>query len=290
GQANYAAANGFLDALAHHRRALGLPGQALAWGLWERASGMTAHLDRADLARIARTGVRPLDSQQALRLLDAALAMDFPALVPARLDLTGSRAGPGPGLPILRALVPASAMARTRAVASGPALMARLAERPGPEKRRMITDFALDEIATVLGFGSSTEVDMDRGFGELGFDSLTAVELRNRLRTATGLQLPATLLFDHPTPADLIEFLLGELAPVSAAAGSAPDALEAVLAAAGSDPDARARLADRLQEALAALRVEDRGPRDRASLAQRIDGASDEEMFALIDNELGMDG
>ncbi|WP_433343020.1 SDR family NAD(P)-dependent oxidoreductase [Micromonospora sp. CA-111912] len=187
GQANYAAANSFLDALAHHRRARGLTATSLSWGLWELDTGMTGHLGNAGRAWLARYGLSPLGREQGLAAFDLALARDVAHLIPARLDPTAF-AGPS---------------RRTPAAAPTDAADA------APRDRQTLTDLVLSTMAAVLGHGSADDIEEDRTFRDLGFDSLTGLELRNRLSAATGLRLPATLVFDRPTPAALVAFLTG---------------------------------------------------------------------------------
>nr|WP_171166653.1 type I polyketide synthase [Streptomyces sp. I05A-00742] len=217
GQGNYAAANAFLDALARRRRADGLPGLSVAWGLWETASGMTGHLDTADLTRMRRSGVAPLTDAEGLDLFAAALAGDRPLPVALRLDAAALRASAGPeGVPpLLRALAggPVRRTAEAGAGEGRDALGARLAALPAAERDGALLDLVRDHAATVLGHASPEEVHDRQPFKALGFDSLTSVELRNRLNAATGLRLPATLLFDHPTPADLAAHLRTLLLP-----------------------------------------------------------------------------
>ncbi|MFF8830391.1 SDR family NAD(P)-dependent oxidoreductase [Streptomyces sp. NPDC015131] len=225
GQANYAAANAYLDALAHHRRALGLPGTSLAWGLWAEGSGMTGHLTDADLARMSRSGIAPLGSEQGLALFDAALATRRPVLVPALLDHTGLRAqrddGTLPG--IFHGLVRPARRTAAGERAGGNSLRERLASLAPRDQERTLLELVRDVVASVLGHTDGGQVAPDRAFDELGFDSLKAVELRNRLNTATGLKLPATLVFDHPSTAALTGFLRTELlGPDTAPAGPGP--------------------------------------------------------------------
>ncbi|MDQ3936846.1 MAG: type I polyketide synthase, partial [Actinomycetota bacterium] len=198
GQGNYAAANAFLDALAQHRRARGLPATALAWGGWERATGMLGTLSETDRGRWERAGVSALSDEQGLALLDAARATEQPLLVPVRLDSATLRAQARDGTlpPILRALF----RARQTSDAQG-SLARRLASSSESDWDAIVLELVQDHVAGVLRHSSADKVDPQRAFTELGFDSLNAVELRNRLTQATGVKLPATLVFDHPTPA-----------------------------------------------------------------------------------------
>ncbi|SDD13058.1 type I polyketide synthase [Actinokineospora iranica] len=201
GQANYAAANTFLDALAEHRRASALPAVSLAWGLWARASAMSERLTDADLHRLARFGLRPLDTDEGLALFDAALrtiGTGDPVLALTRIDRSALR-GRSDLPAVLRDL-------------AGPAPAAPLGAAAGePHAPSLVpADLAVvvrDHVAAVLGHADPAEVAADRSFSELGFDSLTAVELRNQLGAAIGRRLPATVVFDHPTPAALAEHL-----------------------------------------------------------------------------------
>ncbi|MEV4617070.1 beta-ketoacyl synthase N-terminal-like domain-containing protein, partial [Kitasatospora sp. NPDC049258] len=209
GQASYAAASAYLDALAAHRRTLGLPGVSLAWGPWVGTSGMTGELTEAKVERMTRGGFPPLDEEQGVALFDAATATAEPVLLPVRLDLAALRSvGEIPAL--LHGLVRVSVR---RAAASGAArgLAQRLSGLGADERREQLLDLVRGQIARVLGHAGSGDVDPTRVFQDLGFDSLTAVELRNRLRAVTGLQLPATLVFDYPTADALVRFLTEEL-------------------------------------------------------------------------------
>nr|WP_051845460.1 type I polyketide synthase [Streptomyces globisporus] len=272
GQANYAAANAFLDSLAHLRRAQGLPAVSLAWGLWQQASGMTGELGETDLARMARSGVGPLASEDGLRLLDTALAGHAPLLVPVALDTTALRAravseGIAPP-PMLRGLVrvPARRTEAAQAAAAAPqgsvGLADRLAGLDAEERHHTVLELVRQCAAAVLGHGSPEAVEPERAFSKLGFDSLTSVELRNRLNAATGLRLPTTLLFDCPTPAAVTARVLDRLAPPE----SAP-----------RPHDARRR-----PEAPGVDR-----PGDEPVLAA-IESASDDEIFSFIESELGI--
>ncbi|MEU6285797.1 SDR family NAD(P)-dependent oxidoreductase, partial [Streptomyces sp. NPDC047028] len=218
GQANYAAANAYLDALAASRQAQGLPGVSLAWGLWDPSvGGMGAGLTAADIDRMARVGVLPLDEERGLALLDAALRGGTHAqLLPVVMDTRAleQRAKRG-GLPrVLHGLVRPSAVRRTAAAGAAAAagdLAARLERLPAAERTRVLLDLVRRHVAAVLGFGGAGEVAAEKPFKEFGFDSLTAVEFRNRLGAEAGLRLPATLVFDHPTPGAVADFLQYEL-------------------------------------------------------------------------------
>ncbi|MFE7130822.1 SDR family NAD(P)-dependent oxidoreductase [Streptomyces sp. NPDC057638] len=196
GQGNYAAANAYLDALAAERRRAGLPAQSLSWGLWEGRDGMIGGLSDADLARAGSIGVLSLSDTEGLALFDAALARPEPNLVCAALDFAVLRRQPAHLLPaLLRGLVRPAAAAPSR---TAPAATAR---------PHAMIDLVRARVAAVLRYGSPGAVDTERAFSELGFDSLMAVELRNRLSEETGVRLPASAIFDHPTPAALARHL-----------------------------------------------------------------------------------
>ncbi|MFI6574043.1 type I polyketide synthase [Nocardia fluminea] len=214
GQGNYAAANAYLDALAGHRRAEGLPATSLAWGLWARQTGITGHLDATDHARLARTGIVALSDTEGLRLFDAACEREETFLAAAAFDAaTLDPAGTPPPLrdlirPRRRTDISAGALPRRDTGATDPTtLSARIAVLDTDSRRGYVRDLVRDTIATVLGHAADSTVDADRSFKELGFDSLTGMELRTRLGAATGLRLPATLVFDYPTPDDVAAHL-----------------------------------------------------------------------------------
>ncbi|WP_181029824.1 SDR family NAD(P)-dependent oxidoreductase, partial [Mycobacterium kansasii] len=235
GQANYAAANTFLDGLAAHRRAHGLPAMSLGWGLWEQASDMTGGLDAADRARLGREGVLALSSDEATELFDTALIVDQPFLAPARIDLSALRAHAVAVPPMFSDLVNAPTRRQVddalAAAKSKSALAHRLHGLPEAEQHAVVLDLVRSHIATVLGNIAPDAVDADKAFQELGFDSLTAVEMRNRLKTATGLTLSPTLIFDYPTPNGLAGYIRGELAGVPQEIKHVP-----AVRAAGDDP------------------------------------------------------
>ncbi|MET7900690.1 SDR family NAD(P)-dependent oxidoreductase [Streptomyces sp. NPDC005355] len=200
GQANYAAANAFLDALVMSRRATGLPAHSLAWGLWEETSELTAGLGEVDRRRLGRAGLRPLTTEEGLALLDQALALDHAHILPVRLDLPRGTGQEPPRL--LRALVRAPAR-RADGTAGERSWRERYDATPADEREAMLVGLVRAQSATVLGHPGADAVAVDRGFKDLGFDSLTAVELRNRLGEITGVRLPATLVFDYPNPGAL---------------------------------------------------------------------------------------
>ncbi|MFW6693104.1 type I polyketide synthase [Streptomyces sp. MAR4 CNX-425] len=225
GQANYAAANAFLDALAARRRAEGLPGTSVAWGLWAQASGMTGGMGERDVSRMSRSGLGALSDEQGLALFDAALAATEPLVFAARVDAGRLRAQAGSGtLPaMLRGLVRGPARRAAASAADTSALQRRLASVGEAERQRILTDLVRTHVAAVLGHAGPETVSVDQPFKDIGFDSLTAVELRNRLGAATGQRLPATLVFDYPTPTALADHLHTQLVP-QAADGAPPAA------------------------------------------------------------------
>ncbi|WP_190113389.1 type I polyketide synthase, partial [Streptomyces cinnamoneus] len=293
GQASYAAANSFLDAFASHRCREGLPATSLAWGVWEQSGAMTDGLAEADRARMARSGVLPLSSEEGLRLFDMALASHEAVLAPVRIDTGALRAGEAP--PVMRALVPAPARrtARTSAPAPSPAsLTARLDGLPDGEREKVVLDLVRAEVAAVLGHASDRTIQPESAFQELGFDSLTAVELRNRLNRATGLRLPATLVFDYPTPAVLARHVLTE---TTGAAGPALvdsllaslDKVEQELNSKLSEGDARDRIVSKLQSLLAIAGESGRTAQGPGSSSD-LESATDDEVFDLLGKEFGI--
>ncbi|MGK5728283.1 type I polyketide synthase [Streptomyces sp. URMC 124] len=293
GQANYAAANTFLDALAAHRRAAGLPAVSMAWGLWSEAGGLAERMEASDLERMHRAGLPPLSAAQGLELFDAALDTGNALVVPTRLDPAAVRARPD-GVPaLLRGLVrgtPRRAAAAGAAAGTTP-WRERLAPLPEAERDRLLTELVLTHVAAVLGHASADALAPGRAFQEMGFDSLAAVELRNLLGAATGLALPATLAFDQPTPAALAAHLKAGLVPGPADAARAMvaevDRLEAALAALPDADGSHARITARL-EALLRTWHDTHGAPGGTAPPEDIGGASDEELFARIDNELGV--
>ncbi|MGC4792017.1 type I polyketide synthase [Micromonospora sp. DT178] len=296
GQGNYAAANAFLDGLAQHRRAAGLAATSLAWGLWAADSGMTGALDAAQRQRMSRNGLSPLDTDQALRLFDASLRGGRPHLVPALLDPAALRRQADAGqLPApLRGLVRARRRVVDGGGDGGPSFAQRLAGTPEAERGRLVEDLVKAQVIEVLGYPPATVVPSGQTFTGLGFDSLTAVELRNRLTALTGIRLPASLIFDCPTPAALADFLLVDAAPPAPEAGllAELDRLEAAFAATGpeelerlaGDDETRTAVAVRLRALV--TRWSDATDRP-ADVSQALDDASDDELFDFIDQKFG---
>ncbi|WP_131733014.1 type I polyketide synthase [Actinomadura formosensis] len=288
GQGNYAAANAFLDATMSNRRAAGLPGLSLAWGLWEQATGLTAHLGGADRARMGRGGAVAMTAAEGMALFDAAVGSERALLVPVKLDLREVRAGDA--VPhLLRGLVRAGRR-QARAASPGGGLVGRLAGLAEVEQEALLLDLVRGQTAVVLGHDGSGAVRADTAFKDAGFDSLTSVELRNRLREQTGLKLPATLVFDHPTPLALARHLRAEL-------GISDDALsrvhakiedvEALISGLRLDESMRSGITLRLQGLMARCNGVP-GQGDAATVADQLESASAEEVLGFIDDELGL--
>ncbi|MFE3022449.1 SDR family NAD(P)-dependent oxidoreductase, partial [Streptomyces sp. NPDC059256] len=214
GQANYAAANAWLDALAHHRRSLELPSTSLAWGLWADDSDMTASLTDSQRLRLHRQGLRPMATEYALTLFDSALAAGAPHVVAADLDQRAlqNRAAEGDLPTVLSSLV--RQRPRRADVSSGDDLAGRLAGLSDNDQDALLAGLVHSHVGGVLGHSSTVEGSEDQSFKDLGFDSLTAVELRNRLNAATGLRLPTTLVFDHPSINTLARYLKEQMGTV----------------------------------------------------------------------------
>ena len=240
GQGSYAAANAFLDALASHRVAHGLPGLSLDWGLWGEIGGMGGTLSDEEVTRLAASGIVPLSTSDALALFDRALVVRQATVVPAKLDLPTLRK-----LDRLPKTLEELVGRPTRRVASGataaPAdsFAARLLGLPEEDRADAVLELVRGHAATVLGYSGAYEIEAAAQFQSLGFDSLTAIELRNGLTAATGQRLPATLIFDHPTPSALASHLLSELAGIA-------DEVVTVTSAVSDEPIAIVGMACRL--------------------------------------------
>ena len=221
GQANYAAANAFLDALARHRDHTQRRATSVAWGYWQTPSGMTAHLNTADLTRLTSTGLTPITSEHGLALFDAALTSQRPNLLASPFN-TGAltrQARHNTLDPILSALTTGR---RQAATASPRTLAATLATQTPRQRLDTLTAMVTATAAAVLAHPDPAALEPDRPFKDLGIDSLTALELRNTLNQRTGLALPITLALDHPTPttlaAHLADLLTDTVAPAVPAA------------------------------------------------------------------------
>ncbi|TXS75366.1 SDR family NAD(P)-dependent oxidoreductase [Streptomyces sp. me109] len=303
GQSAYAAANAHLDALVERRRARGLAGTAMAWGPWG-GGGMVSDEGAAELVR---RGLRVMDPDRALAGLGRALDVADTTVVVADVDwekflapFTARR--PSPLLSALpEARAAATAPGDTGTGSDGPRpLVGKLTAAPSEARLQLVQDHVRGVAATALGFDGPAAVEPTKAFREMGFDSLTAVELRDRLNADTGLRLPTTLVFDHPTPADLARHLTGELFGGGQANATAllAEMENAVTKLIGSDPgqDVRILLKARLKAFL--TEVEDLepdrggldGPDDgtsaAVSMADRLDDATDEELFDFISRQL----
>ncbi|WP_170068075.1 type I polyketide synthase [Lentzea guizhouensis] len=277
GQANYGAANNFLDALAHRRRAQGLPAVSAAWGLWQESSGMTSHMTEIDVQRIGKRGLAAMPTEVGLTHFDTALSSGLPTLVTARVDTLDVDVS---SIPVLQGLVRTKPR---RALAAKRSLAAELAGLDQAAQHALLLDVVRRTAAGTLGHDAADAISPHGGFLEQGFDSLTAVELRSRLSKLVDLKLPSTLTFDYPTPDSVAGYLrpllvreeaeqtsdvLGELAR-----------LRSVLTAAAGDPSFdgdRAAVVTALSELMGLVDVE-----------YAIDAqSSDDDFFAMIDNEL----
>lgn len=322
GQGNYAAANGFLDGLASYRRQSGLPAVSVAWGLWHVATGMTGGLGEADVVRLARAGVSPLAAEQGLALFDqtfrgAGSSSDpAPVVVAAAWDAAGlrGRAEDGALAPVLRGLARAPRRSAPKPSAASPSAdsaahsgrntakagsSAELAERLSTVSeaagRQAVRELVRSHVARVLAHADSESVDADRTFSELGFDSLTVVELRNGLDAATGLRLPATLAFDYPTVKVLADHLYAAVAPKPQAPeetlrGSLDD-VERLLS--GADEAVRGKVVAMLHSTLVRLETAPSGevdahavPASEPDVRAALGEASDDEIFAFLDGPL----
>jgi acyl carrier protein len=228
GQANYAAANTFLDALATHRAAHGLPAQSLAYGLWAVRTGLMESVEE-DMKLMAARGLPALEATEALALFDAAHTAGRPAAVPLKVDVPTLRARADELPALLRALLPQPSRTQDRSgtTARGTdpaALVARLSALPSKERGAELLELVRAQAAAVLGHSGTDAVRADRGFLDLGFDSLTALELRNRLGSLTGCRLTPTLIFDYPSPDKLATHLREQLFAPDAASDDLSEA------------------------------------------------------------------
>ncbi|WP_443677335.1 phosphopantetheine-binding protein [Mycobacterium stomatepiae] len=275
----------------------------MAWGLWEQASGMTQHLDERDKARMSRGGLAPLSTPQALQLFDEAMLAERAALVAARIDSAGLGAG-GAVPPVLRDLVARPGrrlISDADAAVSTSGLAARLQGLSPEQRHHQLVELVCTNAATVLG-RSNADIEAELPFQDLGFDSLTAVELRNRIKMATGLTLSPSLIFDFPTPAALAEHIdeqLGSVNPSAPADGPDPLArfarfndiareLQTLVNQPNWTPEERTRLAARIQTIVSELETPPPLTSGEAhTLDDDIATATERELFAILDDDLG---
>ncbi len=283
GQGNYAAANAFLDALAQQRRAEGLAATSIAWGAWGQESEMTSRLGEADRARFTRGGIRPLPAAEGLELFDRARTVPAPFLLAVGLDNAAlrkaGRAGELP--PLFSGLV---RIPVRRSAGDAGSLARRLAAAPEEDRQGIVVALVAEHVAAVLGHASGEAIDPKAPFKDLGFDSLGAVELRNRLAAATGVRLPSTLVFDYPSVEEVGAYVCTLVDPQAAAGAEVEETI------------------DRLQEMLERLAREEReqaNARIRSLLSRgyaadadadavdRIRSASAEEILEIVNDEIG---
>jgi polyene macrolide polyketide synthase/pimaricinolide synthase PimS1 len=270
GQGSYAAANMFLDALAAQRRAQGLPATSLAYGLWDIETGLAADLSAADLDRMRRAGLAALTVSEALAMFDAAVEA---SLVPLRIDLTELRQ---------RDHIPAVLRGMVQHRPRDAKLREKLAGLAAEQRDRVILDVVRGHIAAILGHSSGAAIDPDRAFQHLGFDSASSVELRNQLNTATGLHLPATLIFDHPTAKAVTALIATELEQPEHTLLTELDKLESVLEAVAVNQQDHAEVVRRLRS-MAAKWVD---ATDAVITEADIESATADQIFEILDREL----
>ncbi|MEU8473386.1 SDR family NAD(P)-dependent oxidoreductase [Streptomyces sp. NPDC029006] len=288
-QSAYSAGNAYLDALALHRRAHGRPATSVAWGAWS-GGGM---VDAASAPQLRRQGIRSVRPELMLTALDRALTGDQSGLTVADIDwkrfypaFTAARPSALlTGIPEVRRIAAADARARRADLATAGSLQRRLAGLGEDAQKEILLDLVRAETAVVLGHQDVHAIHPDRAFQELGFDSLTAVELRNRLSAATGLRLPATLLFDHPAPAVLVDHLRNALTPEGGpSAHPAVADVEKLKAALASVPDDRAVRAQ-VTAALHVLLAKWSPDTAQDETDDDLESVTDDEVFDIIDNE-----
>ena len=306
----YAAANAHLDALAQQQRAQGRLALSVAWPVWDLLHEARA-ADDPEAARAVRRiglgGLRLLDPALALAALQRALDHDDTCVTVADVDwpvFTGAFTARRPSrlidtLPEARAALAALEEEARAAADTADELRRELAELSAPDRSHRLLELVRAHTAAALGHDSADEIRPDRAFSELGFESITAVDLRNRLNRLTGLNLPATLLFDHPTPLALVELLLAELLE-DGMAGAAfvhaeLDRLATGLASASVGETDRASITKRLQTLLATWNGTANTnththpgaePAGAQSVAEELEAASDDEMLAFINTRL----
>jgi polyketide synthase 1/15/polyketide synthase 12 len=291
GQANYAAANTFLDGLAQHRQRLGLPATSMAWGFWERATGMTGHLQDIDLERMRRSGFAPISDAQGMALFEAALGAGLSLTAPMCMDLAAIRkqGGDVDDVPtLLRGLLRVTRRAADNSSGQTSKLLTSLIGLNQAEKERLLLDLIRSHAATVLGHQSPDDISADSAFADLGFDSLGAVEFRNRVQAATGTKLPTTVVFDYPTPIALARYIREDISPNDNPATqilNQIDTLAATCSVTNLDHTDLETLADRMEEIVRRVRAklqEDISPSDE------IDFTRDDAIFDYLDRSSSM--
>ncbi|MEU8878365.1 SDR family NAD(P)-dependent oxidoreductase, partial [Streptomyces javensis] len=297
GQSAYAAGNAYLDALARRRRARGLAATSVAWGAW---GGGLGTIDEMMGAQWRRTGLMTMDPRLAALAMAHTVGSGTAHGVVA--DIDWERFAPGYTMarfrPLLRGLPDVIDLLTEDAPEDGTGqseLVARLAGLSPEDQERLLTELVQAEAAAVLGHASA-DATGDRPFSEIGFDSLTAVELRNRLNAATGLRLPATMVFDHPRPSVLARRIRTELGHTDISSISSVDSvlaelerLEASLVALPKEKIERARLTSRLQRMTTKVAEIEAGGVNGDTVTERLDTASADDVFAFIDQEFGVD-
>ncbi|RBM18453.1 beta-ketoacyl reductase, partial [Streptomyces sp. PT12] len=276
--------------LTHQHRAQGRPTTSLAWGLWEQASDMTGKLSGAQRRLSRRDGIVGLSVGEGLALFDAALACGEAVVLPVKVDLAALVRGVPEEVPALwRGLVRRPARRAAQAASGGgESLVQRLAGLADADRERLLLDLVRTHAAAVLGRGASDVIGPEQAFKQLGFDSLTAVELRNRLNQATGLRLPATLVFDHPNPTALAHHLRDELVVSQEATPSVLEELEKLeqaLFADSVEKELHSQVKARLQAIAARWEINGSASDDDEF---GLEAASDDQIFEMIDNELGL--
>jgi len=215
GLANYAASNSFLDALAHFRRAQGLPATSVAYGTWAGDGGMASKLASATLSHLAQYGLDPLPPDEGLDLFRQAVVGGRPLTMAAALDLGRLRVyledQRGGIPPLLRSLLSRDSHVAKSSSHGRRSLHELLSEAEPRQHAGMVLVMVRQVVAKALGFTHATDVEIDRPLKDIGIDSLTAVQMRNHLATLTGLKLSVNIVFLHPTLRTLSRFLLSEL-------------------------------------------------------------------------------
>jgi acyl transferase domain-containing protein/NAD(P)-dependent dehydrogenase (short-subunit alcohol dehydrogenase family)/acyl carrier protein len=294
GQTAYGSANAYLDGLADRRRAQGRTATAIAWGSWQ--SGM---VDDELAAVLRRIGAPAMEPSRALVALSRQLGRQESQVVIADIDWerfapTYTLARPRPllnALPEVRQVLEGGA---PDGGSRGDALRERLDGASASERHRILLDLVRDQVAELLGYDDAAQLEPGKTFEHLGFDSVAAVDLRNRLSAATGRQLPSTMVFDHATPVALAEFLRTELCPEGDSGGGLPpvlaelERLKESVAALAPEEIQQYRIAAQLQTVLARITEASGAATDGAGLGGQLDAASADDVFAFIDKELGL--